>query len=191
MDKKTDLRIQKTQKALCDAFLVLLEEKRFENITVNELCDRAMVRRATFYKHFTDKYEFFGFFIRQTEESFVAEQKASSGDASLSSYYKFLFCQCINFFKEHSSLLDCVCTSSVFPTLLQIFSDEIYQHMLIKIKEDEARGLHLPINNELFASFFTGGIIHSIRYWYINHKPFSEEELSHEFNRLIEAFHLE
>ena len=28
----------------------------------NELCDEAMIRRATFYKHFADKYDFFFFF---------------------------------------------------------------------------------------------------------------------------------
>ena len=57
MEKNTDLRIQKTYLALQNAFVALLEEKRFEELTVNELCDRAMIRRTTFYKHFGDKYE--------------------------------------------------------------------------------------------------------------------------------------
>ena len=51
----TDLRIIKTRKALCDAFIILLGEKPFEDITVNELCKKAMVRRATFYQHFEEK----------------------------------------------------------------------------------------------------------------------------------------
>ena len=65
MEKKTDLRIQKTYLALQNAFEALLEEKRFEELTVNELCDKAMIRRTTFYKHFADKYEFFAFYIRE------------------------------------------------------------------------------------------------------------------------------
>ena len=65
MEQKMDLRIRKTYKALKDTFLELLSEKKFEDITVNELCERAMVRRATFYKHFADKYDFFAFFIRE------------------------------------------------------------------------------------------------------------------------------
>ena len=58
-----DLRVLKTYKSLYEAFFKMLEEKKFEDITVNELCERAMVRRATFYKHFADKYEFFAFFV--------------------------------------------------------------------------------------------------------------------------------
>ena len=38
MEEKTDLRIRKTYKALCDAFVTILEKKRFDDLTVNELC---------------------------------------------------------------------------------------------------------------------------------------------------------
>ena len=52
MEEKTDLRIRKTYKALCDAFVTILEKKRFDDLTVNELCDEAMIRRAAFHKQF-------------------------------------------------------------------------------------------------------------------------------------------
>ena len=42
MAEKIDLRVQKTHAALITAFLSLLERKRFEDITVNELCDQAL-----------------------------------------------------------------------------------------------------------------------------------------------------
>ena len=58
MEEKTDLRIRKTYKALCDAFVTILEKKRFDDLTVNELCDEATIRRATFYKHFADMISF-------------------------------------------------------------------------------------------------------------------------------------
>ena len=60
----TDLRIQKTYAALTRAFTDLLKVKSFEQITVKELCDSAVVRTATFYNHFADKYEFADFVIR-------------------------------------------------------------------------------------------------------------------------------
>ena len=70
MEQNLDLRIQKTYLSLKIAFASLMEEKRFEDITVNELCQRAMLRRTTFYKHFADKYEFFAFYIRELTDSF-------------------------------------------------------------------------------------------------------------------------
>ena len=57
-----DLRIKKTYRALFEAFTELLEEHRFEDVTVAMLCDRAMIRRTTFYKHFRDKNGAFGSF---------------------------------------------------------------------------------------------------------------------------------
>ena len=37
------------------ALIALLEERGFDSITVNDLCDRADLNRGTFYNHFRDK----------------------------------------------------------------------------------------------------------------------------------------
>ena len=65
MEKKIDLRLRKTYQSLHAAFTELLEEKRFEELTVGELCDRAAIRRTTFYKHFADKYDYFAFYLQE------------------------------------------------------------------------------------------------------------------------------
>ena len=62
--EQLDLRVQKTYKALVEAFERLLLEKEFESISVTEICDAAIIRRPTFYKHFLDKYDFITFFIK-------------------------------------------------------------------------------------------------------------------------------
>ena len=46
---KEDLRVKKTKRALTLAFIELLKVKHFEDITINELCEKAEIRRATFY----------------------------------------------------------------------------------------------------------------------------------------------
>jgi AcrR family transcriptional regulator len=51
-----DLRVQRTYKFLWDALIVLMAEQDFESITVTDICERAMVHRTTFYKHYEDKY---------------------------------------------------------------------------------------------------------------------------------------
>ncbi|OMF46514.1 MULTISPECIES: TetR/AcrR family transcriptional regulator [Paenibacillus] len=58
IEKKLDLRVARTHKLLITAFKDLLSEqgKLFSNITINEICDKAMVHRTTFYKHFEDKF---------------------------------------------------------------------------------------------------------------------------------------
>src|SRR5262245_19961303 len=57
--KKTDRRIQRTQHNLTHAMVDLVIEKRFDDITVQNLIDRADVGRSTFYSHFRDKEDLF------------------------------------------------------------------------------------------------------------------------------------
>src|SRR4051812_28659971 len=51
-----DLRVRRTYKFLWDALMGLMTERDFESITVTDICERAMVHRTTFYKHYEDKY---------------------------------------------------------------------------------------------------------------------------------------
>lgn len=187
-EKKTDLRILKTYKALSDAFVEMLNEKRFDDITVNELCERAMVRRATFYKHFADKYEFFGFFVRQIQEGFNANEINYLDSDMPHTYYLYLFQECIHFLQQHEKLLNSIIKSNMFPALLEIFSDEVYRNVLFHMKEQEENGLKLSMSPEILASFYTGGIIQVLRLWLTKAKICSEEQLVHEVEQILSTF---
>jgi AcrR family transcriptional regulator len=56
---KTDARVRHTRDALGDALIALIQEKPFENITVQHILDRAHIGRSTFYVHYRDKDDLF------------------------------------------------------------------------------------------------------------------------------------
>lgn len=55
--KQNDLRVIRTKKSLSDALFNLLEKRVLPSITIDMICDDALVHRTTFYTHFYDKYD--------------------------------------------------------------------------------------------------------------------------------------
>jgi AcrR family transcriptional regulator len=185
MHQKTDLRIVKTHKALVDAFLQLLGEKRFEDITVNELCERAMVRRATFYKHFADKYEFFAFVVNTKQDQFQAQQNAAPPHPQ--SLYLDIVKNTLDFVKSNKKLVQMVFDSKMLPTLLEILSQQIAIDVTQRLKEDVQDGASLRASPQLMAQFFTGGLVYTMKWW-VAQKKVSEAELMQELTSLLETF---
>jgi AcrR family transcriptional regulator len=56
-EKAEDLRVRRTRKALQTALIELSVEKGFAEVTVRDITERAIVNRATFYRHYQDKYD--------------------------------------------------------------------------------------------------------------------------------------
>lgn len=55
--KKPTIGATRTLYSLQQAILLALRQKSFEEISVGELCEKAMLPRATFYNYFDDKYD--------------------------------------------------------------------------------------------------------------------------------------
>lgn len=163
MEEKTDLRIRKTYKALCDAFVTILEKKRFDDLTVNELCDEATIRRAAFYKHFADKYDFFSFFIRQKQDQFISQAKEETPPNGIYAYTLYLTQRSILYFKDHESLIQNILKSDMSASPLDIFNEEIHSNILSNLKEHQQRSCTFSVSPELLASFLSGGIFSTIR----------------------------
>ena len=64
-EEKLDPRFKRTRKLILQAFGDLLAEKNFESISVQDVTDKAEINRATFYKHFVDKYALLDYAITE------------------------------------------------------------------------------------------------------------------------------
>ncbi|WP_459480182.1 TetR/AcrR family transcriptional regulator [Clostridium saccharoperbutylacetonicum] len=185
MEIKYDLRVIRTYKLLTEALLQLMSEKHFEDITVNELCKRAMIRRTTFYKHFADKYEFFRFFVWQLQTDFDATNPASSDYTAPYSFYISILRHILNFLREHEQFVHMVLGSNLLPTLLDILSEQLISDITEKIKIGKKKGIAVSASPEIVASFFTGAIIHTIKWWLMQKKKISEEKLIQEVEKIL------
>lgn len=67
----TDLRVLKTHKAIQTAFVDLLYEKEFKDICVQEICDKALINRNTFYKYYSGKSGLAGKMISEFKQDYA------------------------------------------------------------------------------------------------------------------------
>jgi len=54
---KNDLRVIKTRINIETSFIYLLSQNNIHTITVQNILDKALINRSTFYKHYSDKYQ--------------------------------------------------------------------------------------------------------------------------------------
>src|SRR5215469_8328086 len=81
---QTDLRIRRTHHFLQEAMIELITEKGFEAITVGDITERAMINRATFYRHYQDKYDLVAKIFEETANRLVEHMKPLHKDTRLS-----------------------------------------------------------------------------------------------------------
>lgn len=161
-----------------------MEKKRFDDLTVNELCDEAMIRRATFYKHFADKYDFFSFFIRQERDRFI-QQIADPESDSIYAHNLYLTQKTLQFFQEHDTLIQNILKSNMASALLDIFSEEIYTDIFLNLKEYEKNGITFSVSPELLASFLSGGIFQTILAFVHHPQHFSDDQIVTDISKIL------
>jgi AcrR family transcriptional regulator len=74
-EAQTDLRIRRTHHFLQEAMIELITEKGFEAITVGDIAERAMINRATFYRHYQDKYDLVAKIFEEAANHLVTDTK--------------------------------------------------------------------------------------------------------------------
>ena len=94
-------------------------EKNFEEITVKELCVRAKTRTATFYTHFSDKYDFFSFMIKELRRSFVKDAELTYNKEDASAYYTALVCKGMDYLEHNEKLSNSIKGNGMLQGMLQ------------------------------------------------------------------------
>lgn len=164
-----DLRIKKTYRALFDAFTELLEEHRFEDLTVAMLCDRALIRRTTFYKHFRDKNDYFAFYIDELMTG-LPQNRTDAADAEPLDDVRALrhevFDDAMNMILAHEQLMDNLLASSMSGMLTGMICDRIARSIRERVMNVLAEDALAPVSLETTSEFVAGGIIRLFTIWW-------------------------
>lgn len=167
-----DLRVRKTYSALITACTDLMSEMRFEEITVAMLCDKAMIRRTTFYKHFADKAEFFSFYVDSLRSDMVERGRKALSELEPGAVHTALAERAAildamaGYFLEHETLMDNILSSSTCGMMLVVICEKMAQSFSEKAAHD--LGMEAPGSGDLIcrSEYAAGGIIRLLLLWW-------------------------
>ena len=176
---KTDRRIQRTYEQLTAALPQLLLRKDWSQITVQELCDEAVIRRTTFYQHFQDKRDFMRWRMREWIKEFSAYIDDVEPPQDPVEYFFLLSTRLLDYMNQHPQLERVVEeTGDRGLNMLEGFLRRCVDIVVLRLNEqDGSKGGNGTYGIPIRSEFYVGGLVAAMRWWYANGKPCTKEEL--------------
>ena len=187
MREKEDLRVRKTKFALYDAFVLLLSTESYEDITINKLCDKAGIRRATFYKHYADKIAFTTAFVHGLRDKFDQMIWKSQKPLGTTEYFVAYAARIVEFTNENEKIIANILTSNLLQSIINMIAQQNYEDTRARLETSIKHGMKLCASVEVTAAMLAGGVTHIIYNWLIEGKKKNVSELSDEIANLITA----
>ncbi|MFW2490303.1 TetR/AcrR family transcriptional regulator C-terminal domain-containing protein [Clostridium chromiireducens] len=183
-----DLRIRRTYKLLSDSLISLLTEKSFEDIRISDICDKAMIHRTTFYKHFEDKYQLLDFLLRQLIKDFEEKSMQYSDTEDSKKYYTNLFKLLLEHMCENKKMycVGLLNNGSAMKTLQKI----VLECVKAKLKNDEASGIKFIVPIDIIADFYSPALVYSAGEWLEEGMPISIDQMVEYCNTIVGALHI-
>lgn len=159
-----DLRVQRTKKALITTFSDLLETKSFENITIQDLCEKANVRRSTFYRHFNDKYDLLNHIVGTLIEYFRTLHLPEIDPKDPRQFFNKFMKDILFFISDNKAMVKSVISINIYSEVYQILYNQIYAVVKRQIEFDKQIG-QFYIDEFIYGEFLAGGILSVILNW--------------------------
>lgn len=162
--EKNDIRVTRTYSQLINGIILLLKEKSFDDVSVSQICEISGVHRATFYKHFNDKFEFLNFCIDSMLKtiSFDSLEVGSSPEIIKVNIMHFVAC-ILEFIDDNRPLFTSACIENASVAFLSALDNTFNNFCINKLNSVLKAPLH---RIEISAVFYSGAFVGLVK-WYI------------------------
>lgn len=179
-----DLRVIKTQKAICNAFTKLLTQKDYRTITITDIAKLADVNRKTLYNYYASTDDI----LKDVVDKSLKHLLGNSVDKV---DFKSLFENPELLFKKLNELIE-----EDYDTYAALFKIEEPGNLLQKVEfmlKEKMLAFFLNKNPEetinimLFCEYTSAGMMSAYRYWFNSPQKIPLEELSKKVCLMLEA----
>lgn len=183
-ESKQDRRILKTKSEIKQALTELMEEKRFEAITVRDLTERANINRGTFYLHYQDKYDL----LEQCEDEIIKnilekvhDLQVQEREVLVSEGKPFPFiAKVFEYIQENADFLRAVLGPNGDPSFQEKIKNMMIQNFFIKLGN-----FTTTVPFEILITYISSANLGVIQYWVNTGMKQSPEEMASILFRII------
>lgn len=174
----------KTLTLIKNSFVELMDKKGFRNITVNDISDKAMISRSTFYLHYADKYELLD---QITDEAISAILNLIKPEAHIINGSL----NCDGFRENLNAIFRAIEKNSLFYKLLLNDTEHLGLcrkcENALKIRLAESFSGEIQVSRDLFFELITSFYISTARWWLNHDMKYSSSFLAKEMVGFLTA----
>jgi AcrR family transcriptional regulator len=176
---KVDRRILKSQEAITTAIIELMSEKNFDDITIQEISDRANVSRGTIYLHYLDKFDLLdkliGIHINKLREMCEAASEMDWINATLI-WFKY--------FESNYLFFSTMLASKGAPYFRSRFLDLLHEELRKEV--DITKGKNHGLNEDVIIRFAASAYVGVVELWFTNGMPLPPHVMAEQVGILLE-----
>ena len=177
-----DRRAVRTRRMIKQALMDLMHNMRYEDITVQDIIDRADVGRSTFYAHFADKDEVAKQFLEEMMESITHGVKPGAKEKSaafpIAEMFRHIRSQQLS---AHGVWQSTRGRDYLFSVGQAYWNRRVERELKMRLGKGGGSKVPLPVA----AQMVTGAATALLNWWIKNKMPYSPEEMQDMFDRVV------
>jgi AcrR family transcriptional regulator len=175
---KHDRRSERTRRLLGEALTSLMLERRYADLTVQDILDRANIGRSTFYAHFWDKEDLLTSQVEEMLAALIRQMQA----APVARDALFPSLGLLRHVQDFYPLYLAQARGGGFDPVLHIFHQRLCEYV-----EERLRGWGAPsdISVTVTAQSIVGAFLALLQWWLEHEMPLSPEAFDSYFHQLV------
>jgi len=182
--EKKDRRTRKTRQILRSALLALLKEKRYEDISVQDIIERADVARSTFYVHYVDKDDLLmgrqGIFASNLGHEAGSMARVDEKDHVIFSSRDWFY-----HIQAQNHILTLIARDPAMDLAMKTLHGIIQRDVQEKVQQRLKIGEDAVVPSSLIVDYLSGSLMVLLKWWLREGMPYTPEQMDEFFQQLV------
>lgn len=179
--EKKDRRTRRTRQLLRSALLSLLKEKRYQEISVQDIIERADVARSTFYMHYVDKDDLLtgshGVFAENLGQQLTSH--AGTNNVSVFSSRVWLY-----HIQAQVPILKLIAKDSAMDLAMKTLRGIIHRSVEASMQaHSQIENSSVPLS--VIVDYLTDTLMTLIQWWFRDGMKYTPEQMDEMFQQLV------